>query len=215
MNIYKIIEDELNEKLGYSIIQFDQNLFNNNIIFFNNNNNNMFFNKTMLLDLFSDSSNKLMIYNYIQSEDNIWPLEFLNLNKINYKKIDIKNIEINFLYKPNKIYTYYYYIDSNYNNWILHTSNQYKNHIIYIRAVNNLYCYLTKILSKSKKDITFKNYKHEELVNYCFNDKQLFQKYMNIIYINDNVCQEIEIDTHVSSVENLKHLLSIYNLGFV
>lgn len=211
-NIYKIVEEEINEKLGYMIIPCEAHLFNNNIIFFLHANGNMYFNKNMLLDLFSDSSNKLLIYNYIQSENNIWPLDFLKAYKYSYKPITINDIPILHRYKENKIFKYFYFIDVDKNNWFIHTSNKYRNHVIYIKSVNDLFSYLQKILSKSKKSTSFKNYKHEELIDICCKDKNLFMKYINIVYLNNSIYEEIEINNYINSLDSLRHILSNYNL---
>ena len=212
MNIYTILEEELNLKLGYLKINFNASLFNNNIIFFINKSNDMYFNKNMLLDLFSDSSIKLLIYNYIIQEDNIWPLDFLKKYNYSFEKIKIKELKIIKLYENNKIYKYFYFIDIINNNWQIYSTNNYKDHVIYIKSVNDIYPYLNKVMSKTKKNILFKLYKHNDLSDYALNDKLLFQKYLNIIYTNDNVYAEIEINNFISSQDSLKHILSTYNI---
>jgi hypothetical protein len=208
MNIFKVLEEEINIKLGYTIIPFSGTMFNNNIIFFKNDLGNMYFNKNMLLDLFSNSSNKLLIYNYIQSEDNIWPIDFLKNYNYEYSPITIENVSINHLYKENRIYYYFYYINNINNTWSIYTSNQYKNHTIYIKSVNDIYSNLIKIFTKGKKKILFANIKHEDLISKCINNKNLFQKYMNIIYVNNNIYSEIEISNYINNIENLKQHLS-------
>jgi len=213
MNIYTILEEELNLKLGYLKINFNASLFNNNIIFFINKSNDMYFNKNMLLDLFSDSSIKLLIYNYIIQEDNIWPLDFLKKYNYSFEKIKIKELKIIKLYENNKIYKYFYFIDIINNNWQIYSTNNYKDHVIYIKSINDIYSYLNKVMSKAKKNILFKLYKHNDLSDYALNNKLLFQKYLNIIYTNDNVYAEIEINNFISSQESLRQILSTYNIG--
>lgn len=213
MNISKIIEDEINDKLGCAEIKYDDQLFDNNIIFFLHE-DLMYFNKNMLKDLFSDSANKLIIVNYIDNNNNIWPLDFLHQYNISFDRIiisDINLIKISYTIKKNIIYRFFYFIDIS-NSVNIYTKNQYKNHVIYIKSISDIYNMLLKIFTKYKKNINFKNNKHEELIDICKQSKQLFKKYINIIYMHDNVYAEIEINDTMSSIDVLKNLLISHNI---
>lgn len=211
MNIYKIVEKELNAKLGFYKLPFNPTLFDNNIIFFVNKDNNMYFNKNMLFDLFTSSSNKLLIYNFIHSEDNLWPLDFLIENKYEYSSILLDNIEIKTDHVENNIYEYFYFIDYS-NKWYINTKNQYKSHIIYIKSVNDIYKDLLKIFKPTKKNIRFKEEKHEELIECCLKDKNLFLKYFNILYVNNSVYAEIEIKKYITTFNTIDDLINKHKL---